>query len=375
MKKILLLVAAVFIAVSSFAQEGVKWETGTFQDALNKAKNNKKGPNLVFMDCYTTWCGPCKHMANVVFPTKEAGDYFNKKFVNFKTDMEKGEGIELAKKYNVRAYPTFLILDGDGNEVGRVVGSAELGKFIENVEAACDPAKSPKALLEKYNASKDGKDLMAYLDALNAAYKKDEIAKFISDNFNDIPTRTKYSRDFWKHCKGAISVKDSRVLDAILASKTSFDSIYGKDELDKVIYGNLFSNLTSFLQGRTELTPEQVDKACLLISLLTDGSAYETTIMRAAKAYATKDMKEVAKALSGRSLSYSHTGSQIYVIQRIVLGMKDLPDADKAKFLKDYKKSLESNVKSVEKALEPYKDVEIADNGNKPAEMAAIRTN
>ena len=63
------------------------------------------------------------------------------------------------------------------------------------------------------------------------------------------------------------------------------------------------------------------------------------------------------------------------MIQRIVLGMKDLPDADKAKFLKDYKKSLESNVKSVEKALEPYKDVEIADNGNKPAEMAAIRMN
>ena len=65
MKKILLLVAAMVIAVSSFAQEGGKWETGTFQDALNKAKNNKKGPNLVFMDCYTTWCGPCKHIAEV----------------------------------------------------------------------------------------------------------------------------------------------------------------------------------------------------------------------------------------------------------------------------------------------------------------------
>lgn len=373
MKKILLLVAAMVIAVSSFAQEGVKWETGTFQDALNKAKNNKKGPNLVFMDCYTTWCGPCKHMANVVFPTKEAGDYFNKKFVNFKTDMEKGEGIELAKKYNIRAYPTFLILDGDGNEVGRVVGSAELGKFIEKVEAACDPEKSPKVLLEKYNTSKDGKDLLAYLDALNAAYKKDDIANYISENFDDIPARTKYSKDFWKYCQGAINIKDTKVLDAILSNKAPYDGAYGTESLNDAIYNNIFNNLTSYLLGRTELTPENIEKGCVLVSLFPKGTAFETTIMNAAKAYAKKDMKKVAQVLSGRSLTYNYTGGQISTIQRIVLGMKDLPDADKAKFLRDYKKSLENSVKSVEKALEPYKDVEIPTG--KPAETAAVRMN
>lgn len=36
--------------------------------------------------------------------------YFDKYFVCFKIDAEKGEGVEFAKKYDVHAYPTFLML-------------------------------------------------------------------------------------------------------------------------------------------------------------------------------------------------------------------------------------------------------------------------
>lgn len=153
MKKILSLALCAVMALSSFAQTtGVNWEHGTLQEALNKAKANKKGPNLVFLDCFTTWCGPCKHMANNVFPTKEAGDYFNKNFVNIKIDMEKGEGVELAKKYSISAYPTFLILDAMGAEVGRVVGGGGLNDFIKQVEIAKDIKNSHRYAKEVYES-------------------------------------------------------------------------------------------------------------------------------------------------------------------------------------------------------------------------------
>ena len=73
----------------------------TFNEALAQAKAEKK---MVFMDCYTSWCGPCKNMTNNVFPQKAAGDYFNPRFVCVKYDMEKGEGKELADKFEVHAY-------------------------------------------------------------------------------------------------------------------------------------------------------------------------------------------------------------------------------------------------------------------------------
>ncbi len=129
------LFAVLAFAFGAIAQDGVKWETGSLKDALVKAAANENGPSLVFLDCYTTWCGPCKRMAENIFPMKEAGDYFNAKFVNIKIDMEKGEGVDIAKYYGIKAYPTFLILDAKGKELGRVVGGGQLEQFIQRVDA------------------------------------------------------------------------------------------------------------------------------------------------------------------------------------------------------------------------------------------------
>ena len=133
MKKILLAVVLLILFGSyvSYAQQGVKWETGTFEQSLKKAQKANK---MIFMDCYTSWCAPCKWMSENVFPTKEAGEYFNKNFICVRFDMEKGEGPDLKTRYGVKAFPTFLIIGTDGNEVGRLVGKNELEPFINNIE-------------------------------------------------------------------------------------------------------------------------------------------------------------------------------------------------------------------------------------------------
>ena len=94
-----------------------------------------QGEKPAVIDFYATWCGPCKYMANSVFTTKEAGDYFNKKFVNIKIDMEKGEGIGLAREFRIQGYPTFIILNSNGKEIGRIVGGAPIKDFIKRVDA------------------------------------------------------------------------------------------------------------------------------------------------------------------------------------------------------------------------------------------------
>ena len=168
MKKILTLLLCFSLSIGLFSQEktenkGVIFDHGTLAESLAKAKKNKKGPNMVFLDCYTTWCGPCKQMANVIFPMEHVGEFFNANFVNLKIDMEKGEGIELAKKYNVRAYPTFLILDAEGNEINRVVGSGDADGFIAKVKKAMDPNNSPQVKKEAYLKEKNMSNAKAYL--------------------------------------------------------------------------------------------------------------------------------------------------------------------------------------------------------------------
>ena len=100
MNKLTVLLFSLLICIGITAQEnkGVNFENLTFAQAIAKAKSGN-GPNMVFMDCYTEWCGPCKQMDLVIFPQKAAGDYFNANFVNIKKDMEKGEGIDIAQNF------------------------------------------------------------------------------------------------------------------------------------------------------------------------------------------------------------------------------------------------------------------------------------
>ncbi len=88
--KILLVFLGYFAAFGSFAQ-GINFEHElTFEQALEKAKTEGK---IVFMDCYTTWCGPCKKLSAETFTNNEVGEYFNSHFVNLKMDMEKAKAL------------------------------------------------------------------------------------------------------------------------------------------------------------------------------------------------------------------------------------------------------------------------------------------
>lgn len=100
-------------------EAGIKFTEGNWAAILKKAKAEKK---VIFLDAYTTWCGPCKLLQKNVFTKPEVGALFNQKFINVKVDMESGEGPKLAQKYPLEGYPTLFFIDGDGKIVKQVIG-------------------------------------------------------------------------------------------------------------------------------------------------------------------------------------------------------------------------------------------------------------
>lgn len=111
--------------------KGIVFEEVPLEDVLAKADNAGK---LVFVDTYTSWCAPCKMMDKKVFILKEVGVFFNKNFVSTKIDIEKGKGVELAKKFEIKAVPTYLFLDGEGRLIYRTSGYQEAEVFMEKIE-------------------------------------------------------------------------------------------------------------------------------------------------------------------------------------------------------------------------------------------------
>lgn len=177
--------AACVLQHAAYAQnqiDGIAFESeSSFQEVLCKAQVEKK---LVFVDCYTTWCGPCKQMSANVFPMKEVGDYFNPRFVSVKIDMEKGEGVELCRKYDVNAFPTFLFLEADGSVRFRLVGASPAQRFISMVAEGMQ--QEPMSLLkQKYeNGEMDIHSLASYVNTLNKSYMNHEKEMVANDLFS-----------------------------------------------------------------------------------------------------------------------------------------------------------------------------------------------
>ena len=150
MKKVVLLFLVVFSA-SLYAQEvGIKFSKDSLlSDALAQAKKEGK---LVFIDCYTTWCGPCKRLAKDIFPLKEVGDFYNSHFINLSFDMEKGEGLKIRKQYGVQAFPTLLFLNSNGEMMHLGLGSMPAEAFISLGNTALDDTKNLRSITVKMKA-------------------------------------------------------------------------------------------------------------------------------------------------------------------------------------------------------------------------------
>ncbi|TEY32150.1 hypothetical protein BOTCAL_0749g00010 [Botryotinia calthae] len=71
---------------------------------------------VVVLDCFATWCGPCKAIAPRV--SKLSDDYPAAHFIKIDVD----ELPEVSQELGIRAMPTFLIFKGE-EKVGEVVGA------------------------------------------------------------------------------------------------------------------------------------------------------------------------------------------------------------------------------------------------------------
>ena len=161
-----LMTTSVIMAQVAFEPEGT-----TLEQASAKAKAENK---LIFIDCYTQWCGPCKKMSKEVFPQASVGDYMNPKYISLKLDMETPYGAPLAKKWQIQAYPTFMILTADAQEINRFLGYHAPDDFIKVLDEKSKDNSSGPLQARWKSGDRDPQFLMEYLQSLNASYKADE---------------------------------------------------------------------------------------------------------------------------------------------------------------------------------------------------------
>ena len=88
MKKSLFTIVFLIATLTVSAQE-IEWMS------MNEAlAAQKKEPKKIFMDVYTTWCGPCKLLDKNTFHNEDVVEFINENFYAVKFDAEGTEEID-----------------------------------------------------------------------------------------------------------------------------------------------------------------------------------------------------------------------------------------------------------------------------------------
>jgi len=171
-KKAFRSVVALFLfllAAQAPSAQGIEFFHGTWEEALVKARQEDK---LIFVDAFTTWCGPCRNMAAKTFPDATVGEYFNPRFVSLKIDMEKEPGLTFRKKFPVSAYPTLFFIDPDEKQVLKSVGAKGPGDLIKLAESVMAGYDKSARFADAYEAGDRSYELVYnYVAALNKSGK------------------------------------------------------------------------------------------------------------------------------------------------------------------------------------------------------------
>jgi thiol-disulfide isomerase/thioredoxin len=158
-----------------------------------EAKTQSK---FIFIDCYASWCTPCKMMDEKIYPEKQIGDFFNAHFISIRVQMDRTPNDDeqvrnlyplsdsLAAQFTVNSYPTFLFFSPDGIPLHKLVGSYQSGqKFIERANDALLPDKQYFTILAQLKDHVEDSVflLTAVLTAKNAG--DDKTARLLANDY------------------------------------------------------------------------------------------------------------------------------------------------------------------------------------------------
>ena len=234
---IILFSICVFALGANAQNSGIRFETDTaWSRVLKKAAAEKK---LVFVDCYTSWCIPCKKLAQNTFPDKAVGDYFNGRFVNVQYDMEKDSvGVMARRKYGVAAFPTLLFVNPTTEEViHKVVGAVNVEQLLAIGEQALDPDENLKRMEERYAEGERGAEfLKGYYITLLFAGDKMRQGEIALEYLNRLPISGLVNEEDWRLMCDVVVDPTEKIVRHLLDSLDYAYQTLGQEKVDNFLY-------------------------------------------------------------------------------------------------------------------------------------------
>lgn len=246
--KIIALFCLLSFSLMSYGQ-GIVFTEGSWSNVLDKALKEKKP---IFLDAYTVWCGPCKKLEKEIFTQIPVGEYFNNTFVSYRMDMEKGEGIEFAKKYDITAFPTLLYFNEKGELLKKSVGFKDAEELIKYTKESLDPKNQITGFKKEYEESdKSLKSLIIYCNKLKGADNYKIARELAVSRLEKLKKSEKYSDDEWILISNYLWDYSSPLFKKFVVNKRRYLNVADSVAIHKYIY-SVLANTSVFYQNRED---------------------------------------------------------------------------------------------------------------------------
>lgn len=223
----------------------IEFREGNWERILKMAKKEKK---MVFVDCYTSWCGPCRMLAKNIFTKDSVADFYNKHFVCVKIDMEKGEGPELSKRYEVGAFPTLLYVAASGKLIHCVTGYMQPNELIGHGEKALAGTATLDEMQARYElGERDEAFVKEYMEMLFKACRSKQQKEVATEYINGLDDSKFYTRETWNIIIKNLSDPLSPILKKVAKTKYRFCQLVAQDTVNLFLDYTLKSAVSGFI--------------------------------------------------------------------------------------------------------------------------------
>ena len=242
------------LAINKTFSQGINFRQDDWQNVVSQAKAQKK---LIFVDIYTTWCGPCKEMDKKTFTDISVGDKFNARFINYKVDAEKGFGINLAKRYNVTSYPTCLFIDANENPVYKQEGLLRAPDLLKEADMVLNNQANSKPLwtLDKlYNDGRRDSEFLNEYIAVRSLYSNIDNRDLVEEYVKSL-TPIQYSADKTLRIMVNNGFKiDGKAFDLLLKFREKAESLFegGVEKVNRAFSQSINEVFDVALKGKNQ---------------------------------------------------------------------------------------------------------------------------